>query len=210
MTTKLSSHSEPSTQLEALLDPRADYHITVTSPCLRYGTHNDSVMSTRGQHPSSGGLITMSTIDQNESIARRIFEEIWQQHNLDVIDELVAEEYVLHDPSMPELDWPNGREGYRQMAEMGSEMLDGDIELEQLIPAGEYVTVRWSQTGTHVGQMGSIEPTNEEVTVTGIEIDRFEDGLLVETWQEVNLLPMLIQIGEVPMDLFSTEVPADD
>lgn len=152
----------------------------------------------------------MSTTDENEAMARRIFEEIWQQHNHDAIDELVAEEYVLHDSSMPDSDWPKGREGYRQMAEMGAGMIDGDIELEQVIPAGEYVIVRWRQTGTHVGQMGTIEPTNEEVTVTGIEIDRFEDGMLAETWQEINLLPMLMQIGEVPMDLFSPEVPADD
>lgn len=153
----------------------------------------------------------MTTAENNEAIARRIFEEVWQNHNYDVIDELVGENYVLHDPSIPEgTEWPSGREGYRMMAEMGAEVIDGSLDLEQLISAEDYVVSRWKQTGTHVGRMGSIEPTNEEVTITGIEIDRFEDGKLAETWQEVNMLPMLVQVGAVPADLFSPEAPADD
>ena len=153
----------------------------------------------------------MTTAEDNEIVARRIFEEIWQHGNYDVVDELVAEDYVLHDPSMPEdTDWPGGREGYRQMAEMGSQMIDGPLEVEQVVPADEYVVVRWRQTGTHVGRMGTVEPTNEEVTVTGIEIDRFEEGKLAETWQEVGMVPMLTRLGVIPEDLFSGEMPADD
>ncbi|WP_408958217.1 ester cyclase [Natrinema sp. 74] len=148
----------------------------------------------------------MSTQEDTETIARRIFEEIWQNHDYDVIDELIAEEYVLHDPSMPEAaEQPTGRDGYRQMAEMGAEIIDGSLEIEQIVPAGDHVVVRWKQTGTHVGEMEGIEPTNEEVTVTGIEIDRFEDGQLVETWQEVGMLPMLTKIGVISEDLFSPE-----
>jgi predicted ester cyclase len=152
----------------------------------------------------------MTTETDNEATARRIFTEIWQNHNYDVVDDLVAEDYVLHDPSMSEeIEWPGGREGYRLMAEMGASIVDGPLEIEQLISAGDHVVIRWKQTGAHVGEMGSLEPTNEEVTVTGIEIDRFENGKLAETWQEVNLLTMLMQIGVVPQDLFSSEAPAE-
>ncbi|RBI58439.1 ester cyclase [halophilic archaeon] len=152
----------------------------------------------------------MTTAEDNESVARRIFEEVWQNHNYDVIDEVVTEDYVLHDPSMPEdTEWPSGREGYRMMAEMGADIIDGPIEIEQIIPAGDDVVVRWKQTGTHVGEMGNIEPSNEEVTITGIEIDRFEDGKLAETWQEVNMMGMLMQIGAIPEDLFGEEMPTE-
>ncbi len=150
------------------------------------------------------------TTEDNEAIARRIFEEVWQNHNYDVVDDLVAEDYELHDPTMPEdTEWPGGREGYRMMAEMGADIVDGPIEIKQLVPADDHVVIRWEQTGTHVGEMGTIEPTNQEVTITGIEIDRFEDGKLAETWQEVNLLTMLVQIGVIPEDLFSEEAAAD-
>ena len=133
---------------------------------------------------------------------------MWQNHEYDIVDELVAEDYVLHDPSMQDVEWPGGREGYREMAEMGAGIINGPLEIEQLIPAGEYVVIRWKQTGTHVGEMGDIEPTNEEVTITGIEIDRFEDGKLAETWQEVNVLNTLVQVGVVPEDTFSQDMAA--
>lgn len=148
----------------------------------------------------------MNAQEDTEAIARRIFEEMWQNNNYDVIDELVSEDYVLHDPSMPEeTEWPNGRDGYRQMAEMGSEIIDGPLEIEQLLPAGDHVVIRWKQTGAHVGEMEGLDPTNEEVTVTGIEIDRFEDGQLAETWQYIGMVPMLTEIAVISEDLFSPE-----
>lgn len=150
----------------------------------------------------------MTTPKQNERAARRLIEAVFEEHDYDVIDELVSEDYVLHDPSLPEP--VRGPEGFREMAEMGATIVDGSMEIDQLLAFDDYVVVRWTQTGTHVGQMGQIEPTNEEVTITGIEIDRFEDGKLAETWGEVNLLNMLIQIGEVSPDLFAPPVPAGD
>ncbi|WP_227374544.1 ester cyclase [Haladaptatus halobius] len=150
----------------------------------------------------------MTTTQDNEKLHRRITEEVWEDHNFDVIDELVADDYVLHDPSMPEP--VRGPEGYREMAEMGAGTVDGPIEMDQLISTDDFVIARWTQRGPHVGEVAGIEPTNEEVTVTGIDINRFEDGKLAETWSEVNLLNMLMQIGAIPEDLFSDAPPADD
>lgn len=140
-----------------------------------------------------------TTTAENEQITQRLNEEVWENRNFDVIDELVAEDYVLHDEFMPEP--MRGREGYREMAEMASGIIDGPIETHQLISTDDYVIGRWSQTGRHVGEMMGIEPTDEEVTVTGIDINRFEDGQLAESWQEVNVFGMLLQIGALPDEL---------
>lgn len=150
----------------------------------------------------------MSRQTDNERVAQRLIEEVFGEHNFDIIDDLVHEEYVLHDPSLPEA--VHGPEGFREMAEMGAAVVDGPIEVDQLLSVNDYVVARWTQRGTHVGQLGRIEPTDEEVTITGIEIDRFEDGQLVETWSEINLLNFLIQIGEVSADLFAPPVSASD
>lgn len=140
-----------------------------------------------------------TTTTENEQLTQRLNEEVWEKHNFDIIDELVAEDYVLHDESMPE---PlRGRETYREMAEMGADVIDGPIETHQLISTDDYVIGRWSQTGEHVGEMMGIEPTNKEITVTGIDINRFEDGKLAETWQEVNVFGMLMQLDALPDEL---------
>ena len=64
---------------------------------------------------------------------------------------------------------------------------------------------RWTQRGTHIGKMMGIEPTNEEVTITGISISRFEDGKIAEEWQVVNILGMLMQLGVVQNNFLPTE-----
>lgn len=150
----------------------------------------------------------MTTPKDNEKLVRRLTTEVWENENFDVIDELVAEDYVLHDSSLPEP--VRGPDGYREMAEMGAGMVDGQIDIDQVITTDDLVVSRWTQKGTHTGEMAGIEPTNEEVTITGIDISRVEDGKLVESWQEVNMLNMLMQIGAIPEDLFSEEVPAGD
>ncbi|MFC4549056.1 MULTISPECIES: ester cyclase [Halorussus] len=150
----------------------------------------------------------MATTQDNERLHRRITEEVWEQKNYDAIDELVAEDYVLHDPSMPEP--VRGRDEYREMAEMGASIVDGPIEIDQLLAMDDYVVSRWTQRGTHVGKMGNVEPTNEEVTINGIDINRFEDGKLAETWAEVNLLNMLMQVGAIPADLFESAPSAEE
>ena len=41
----------------------------------------------------------MST-EENKVLLRRLFEEVWNQGNLAAVDELLAADYVLHDPAM--------------------------------------------------------------------------------------------------------------
>src|SRR5579864_8966803 len=53
----------------------------------------------------------MST-EQNKAQVRRLTEEVWNQGNFAVIDELVARDYVGHEPSM----LFQGQEGFRQFA----------------------------------------------------------------------------------------------
>ena len=150
----------------------------------------------------------MTTEEDNEEVIRRINTEVWENGNFDVIDELVAEDYVLHDSSMPEEI--HGPDGYREMAEMGADTVDGDIEVDLVISTDDWVVSRWTMRGTHTGEIAGVEPTNEEVTMTGIDISRVENGKLAESWQEVNMLNMLMTIGAIPEDLFSGEMPASD
>ena len=42
--------------------------------------------------------------------------------------------------------------------------------------------------------MVGVEPTGERVTLRAIEIDRFEGGLLAETWTQSDMLSLLEQL----------------
>ncbi|HXY84744.1 MAG TPA: ester cyclase, partial [Gaiellaceae bacterium] len=57
---------------------------------------------------------------------------------------------------------------------------------------------RWSARGTHKGDLFGLSPTGKEGTVTGITIDRFEGGKVVESWTNWDTLGLMQQLGIVP------------
>ena len=57
---------------------------------------------------------------------------------------------------------------------------------------------RWTATGTHDGDALGVPASGKTTTVTGIGIDRFEDGKIVEVWGNWDTLGMLQQIGAIP------------
>ncbi len=132
-----------------------------------------------------------------KAIARRFLEEAFNSGNLDVVDELVAPEFVNHDAALPE---PGvGIEaakasitGYREA------FPDLRLMIEQQLAEGEYVTTRWSARGTHQGNLMGMAPTGKQATVTGITIDRIVDGRFVESWTNWDTLGLMQQLGVIP------------
>jgi predicted ester cyclase len=56
---------------------------------------------------------------------------------------------------------------------------------------------RFEGGGVHRGVFMGVAPTGKTVTWTGISIDRFVDGKIVERWTEINVLGVLQQLGAV-------------
>ena len=72
---------------------------------------------------------------------------------------------------------------------------DIQLTIEDQIAEGDKVVTRWRARGTHQGNFQDIAPTNREVVITGIIISRIEGGKDVESWEEVNLLGLMQQLG---------------
>ena len=87
----------------------------------------------------------MST-EENKALARRVIEEMFNEGNLDVADELIASDYVDHDPAMPEE--VRGPEGLKEYVSMyRSAFLDLHMQIEDQIAEGDKVVTCWTGTG---------------------------------------------------------------
>jgi steroid delta-isomerase-like uncharacterized protein len=140
------------------------------------------------------------TATDNESVSRRIIEEGFNKGNLGIADELIAPDAVDHDPTTPpHLRNLRGPELFRQAVSMyRSAFPDLQITVEDTISQGDKVVLRWRSEGTHRGELMGLAPTNTKGSVTGITIDRFENGKVVETWTEWDNLGLARQIGAAP------------
>jgi predicted ester cyclase len=129
-------------------------------------------------------------------IVERFLTELWEERDLDIVDEVLAENYVDH--SLPEKLPPN-REGFKQFAKMYHRAFPNiDTEVEDVIIEGDKVAMRWSARGVHKGEFMDIPPTNKPVEMTGINILRFSGNKVVESWNEFDQVGMLQQIGAMP------------
>jgi steroid delta-isomerase-like uncharacterized protein len=136
--------------------------------------------------------------DQNKALARRSIEEIWNRGNLAVINELVAPNATFHDASVPGGKF-TGPEGMKQFVQIYREAFpDVRLTINDQVAEGDKVVTRWTATGTHKGQLMGIAPTGKHATVTGVDIDRYENGKVVEGWASYDMLGMLQQLGVVP------------
>jgi len=141
-------------------------------------------------------IATAETLEANKAIARRVFEEFWNQGDLDVADEIFATDYVAHSPPNPEI---RGLEDFKQVASMYSAALpDIHYAVEDQIAEGDKVATRWTATGTHQGEFMGLPPTGEQVKATGISISRIASGKIVEERVNADFLGFMQQFGAIP------------
>lgn len=139
----------------------------------------------------------MST-EENKALARRLFQEFWDQKNLAVADELIAANHVEHTPGSP-AGLPPGPAGLKQFASLYfTAFPDLRIPLEDQFAEGERVVTRWTAQGTNTGSLFGMPATNKSATIPGITIYRIAGGKIVETWTNFDGLGMLQQLGVVP------------
>jgi steroid delta-isomerase-like uncharacterized protein len=134
--------------------------------------------------------------EANKALLSRLFDEAFSG-NLDIIDELIAADYVFHDPVSPVQ--VVGTEGYKQhfgMYVIG--LPDIQVTLDEMIAEEDRVAARWTLTGTHAGELMGIAPTGHRITLAGISMYRVADGQFAETWASYDALGMMQQLTSPP------------
>jgi steroid delta-isomerase-like uncharacterized protein len=136
----------------------------------------------------------MST-ETNKVLARRVFDEVLNRRNLELLDELAAPDYIEHSPLPGQR---TGIDGIRDRYTMLFNAFDCQFTVDDVIAEDNKVVLRWTQTGTHVGSLFGIPATNRSSRTTGIEIWRVENGKLAEHWDVVDVYGQLMQLGLIP------------
>ena len=137
----------------------------------------------------------MSTED-NKALAQRWLDEVWNKGDLNLIDEFIAPDYVLHDPTRPGL---KGREGIKESI-TGFRLAFPDLcfTVEDQVAERDMIVTRYAVQGTHLGPLMGIPATGKQGTITGIDIYRIIDGQIVEAWSNWDTLGLLQRIGIIP------------
>jgi len=135
----------------------------------------------------------MSAEESNKAIMRR-FWDVWEQGNINLLDELLAPDYVNHTLATPDL--PRGPEGVKEVVSMfRNAMPDLRVVVEDMIAEGDKVATRYALEGTHRGELFGIPPTGQRLSIKSITVERVSEGKIVEHWRNTDELGMMRQLG---------------
>src|SRR5215212_4650879 len=127
--------------------------------------------------------------EANVAAARRWTEEVYNEKDLDVLDEILDPSAVHHGAAFPDAVGAEAIKG--ALAGTFDAFPDITLAVDDTIADGDLVVVRWSGTGTNDGPWLGMEPTGKPANFTGINIYRFSCGKIVESWSEMDALSVL-------------------
>jgi len=140
----------------------------------------------------------MST-EQNKTIVRRYYLEVFDKGNLALANEIIDARYINHGTDAPPGGWPRGPEGTRAIVTTyRGAFPDLRYTIEDQSAEGDKVVTRWTAHGTNTGSLMGMPPTNKPAVVTGISIEQIANGKITETWINFDALGMMQQLGVIP------------
>jgi predicted ester cyclase len=118
--------------------------------------------------------------EQNKSKARQFYSEVMQKGNLAVLDELVAPNFVDHQPAPGQQP---GSAGVKQFVSALRNAISGlQVTVEHMIAEGDMVVAHIVWRGKHTGELMGIPPSGKDVVMRVSDLVRIENGKAVERW----------------------------
>jgi steroid delta-isomerase-like uncharacterized protein len=139
-------------------------------------------------------MLDENILDQNKDLARRFYEECWNQGKVDRLDQYVSRDCRYHDPVFPSL--APGVDSLKNHINMCRKAFpDLRFSLDDMIAERDEVVVHWTAHGTQEGQFLGVPPTRKIASVSGTSIYRFKNQKTVEQFVDWNALTLLEQLG---------------
>ena len=143
----------------------------------------------------------MADVERNIGVFRRL-EQAYADRDYDTVRSLLSEDFTPHTPGSEMM--PPGADGAIASNEGSfSFMPDRRTEILDLFGEGDRTVAHVRMTGTNTGEAiawaGLSEPTGKAVDFDWVQISRhLDDGRIAETWAQMDVPKMLVQLGAMP------------
>ena len=131
----------------------------------------------------------MSTED-NKAIVRRMLHDCVTAKNIDLVDQIFAEDFVWHGFPV------QGLTGIKQhIAGVFEALPDVNPVVDTQVAEGDMVATRYTVSATFAKDWFGVRATGQKGTWSGQNICRIGDGKIAEIWQIEDALSMWQQFG---------------
>lgn len=137
------------------------------------------------------------SVEDNKALQRRFYDEVINGGNLDLIDDLIAEDFVDHEvfPGLPNTGPEATKAGLGMFL---AAFPDLHFSADEMIAERDKVVTRGTLSGTHKGEFMGVSPTNKSFEVQFMDIVHIHDGKVTEHWGLADQGAMMEQLGIAP------------
>jgi predicted ester cyclase len=124
--------------------------------------------------------------EENQALALRYHNDIFEKGKLEVADEILSFDFVIHNPVLPK-ELRNGPEGTKKYAAaVIAAVPDRKLEHHDIVAKGDKVMIRWTNSGTNTGPLFGNPPNRQKIYCNRLYLFRISDGKIKELWQQYN------------------------
>ena len=135
-----------------------------------------------------------TSVEQNKAVSRR-WIDVFNARDDAAEADVRAPGYVAHAPASLEPAPLHSEAWTSFLAGFVEGFPDLRLTVEDAVGEADLVAQRVRFEGTHTGVFQELPPTHKAVSFSGLELNRFADGKVVEHWFQLDALGLLQQLG---------------
>jgi predicted SnoaL-like aldol condensation-catalyzing enzyme len=139
---------------------------------------------------------TPGTPQEGQVLARRFYEEVWNQGKVELVDQLFHPDFIQHCVYAP---MKSAAECKAFVSQVRGSFPEQHLTIDDLFAEGDKVLVRFTWRAIDALPRGKHVPTGKPLVMTGMCAYRVAGGKLVESWESRDRLNWGIQFGDVAL-----------
>lgn len=142
--------------------------------------------------------MTKQTLEANKAVVTRLLEEVFNGRKLDLLPEVLTQDFVLKPVAAFPPEEAHGPDGMRSLYEgFFKGIPDVKAETLDIVAEGDVVMVYDRFGGTHEGPLGPFEATRKPLFWNVMHLYRLRDGKIAEDNVLVDALGLMRQVGAI-------------
>lgn len=130
--------------------------------------------------PTRNASVSTATLEANKALIRRVFEEIIPAGDQAAMCDVMARDFLDHDPLPGQ---PAGAAGGEYVVStMHTAHPDLRFTIDDLVAEADRVVIRWTMRATNTGPMLGRPPSGQPVEFAAIVVFRIANSKIAERW----------------------------
>jgi predicted ester cyclase len=118
--------------------------------------------------------------------------------NFEALNDLVTANFVRHCQATPDVKVSSLEDFKKYLRQDSATFPDSRLTIDHVVAEGDFVAFHGTYVGTQKGPMGPFPPSNKQMSLEIVGLQRIENGKLAEMWVTWDNLAALKQLGYFP------------